>query len=262
MTEVAGYQPLPQERLLLHELQHRINNEFAAAIGIASVIAARSRSGEVRTALSDVTELLHQYVDVNLALEVPEYDTVLDGAAYLRELCLSISRAKLNKRKIKLVFSAQSLPLRAERCWLLGMIVHELITNAARHAFEGGSGEICISIRRDGAYVTCGVQDNGSAASGIKPGRGLKIVHGLSNALGARFRQTFGPAGSRSLVVFPFDPALSEQECGAATICAPSLSLPPHNLFAEVDAPRAGCRTTATRLGRSEFRARDSAGSK
>ena len=46
MTEVA------EERMLLHELNHRINNEFAAAISVVSFAARRSNNDEVKAALS------------------------------------------------------------------------------------------------------------------------------------------------------------------------------------------------------------------
>jgi two-component sensor histidine kinase len=134
---------------------------------------------------------------------MPDHDTPVDAAAYLRQLCLSIRRAQLDDRKIRLVLSVQSLQLQAERCWRLGLIVHEIINNAARHAFAGGSGEIRVAVWRDDAFVRCSVQDSGSAAADIQPGRGLKIVHDLSNALGGQFKQSFGPQGSRSLLVFP-----------------------------------------------------------
>jgi two-component sensor histidine kinase len=194
------------EAVLLHELNHRINNEFAEAIGTVSVAAARSGDQAVKTALNGVRELLHHYADVHHALQTPHYNTQVDAAAYLHQLCLSISRAKLDDRKIKLVLSVQSLRLPAERCWRLGMIVYELITNAGRHAFDGGDGgEIRVAVRRGGAFVKCSVQDNGSAAPNIQPGRGLQIVDALSRALGGRFNQTFGPRGSNSHLVFPCD---------------------------------------------------------
>jgi two-component sensor histidine kinase len=206
MSELVHGRSGLDEQVLLHELNHRINNEFAAAISSVSVAAARSSDQAVKAALSDVGELLHHYAEVHRALQTPDYDTQVDAAAYLHQLCLSIGRAKLDDRKIKLVLSVQSLRLPAERCWRLGMILYELITNAARHAFEGGDGgEIRVAVRRGGEFVKCGVQDNGSAAPSIRPGRGLQIVDALSKALGGRFKQTFGAQGSKSLLVFPCD---------------------------------------------------------
>ncbi len=137
MTEVAE---LPIEHVLLREIQHRINNEFGSAISLVSVAAAHSGSTDVKAALIAVREILHRYADVHRALQMPDQDTPIDAAAYLRRLCLSISRSKLDQMKIKLVLAAAPMWLQSDRCWRLGMIVYELITNAAKHAFVGRVG--------------------------------------------------------------------------------------------------------------------------
>jgi len=64
---------------------------------------------------------------------------------------------------MNLVLAARPLPLESGRCWLLGMIVSELITNATRHAFAGRRGEIRVELFRAGAFVKGSVADNGSA---------------------------------------------------------------------------------------------------
>jgi two-component sensor histidine kinase len=205
MTEFAGQRPLPQEQILLHELTHRVNNEFATAISIVSLAATASSNDKVKGALSRVADLLHRFADVHRALQMPNEDTMVDAAAYLCQLCFSISRSRLDAGEIRLVLSVQPLRLQAQRCWRLGMIVHELISNAARHAFANRGGEIRVAVWQDGALVKCSVQDSGSVTANIQPGQGLKIVDGLSRALGGRLRQTFGAQGSTSLLVFPDD---------------------------------------------------------
>lgn len=202
--EFASQVPFREERVLLHELNHRINKEFASAISVVSLPAARSGNDGVKLALMGVTELLHHYAHVHRALQMPEHDARVDAAAYLRKLCLSISRSKLDHGKINLVLAACPLPMESDRCWRLGMIVHELITNAARHAFSGGNGEIRVELLHAGSLAECWVVDNGSARATVPPGRGLNIVHELSKGLGGRFVQKFGTAGSASILVFPY----------------------------------------------------------
>jgi two-component sensor histidine kinase len=148
-------------------------------------------------------ELLHHYADIHHVLRIPEHDGRIDTGAYLRKLCLSIRRSKLNHMKIDLVLAAPRLWLPSDRCWLLGMIVYELVTNAVRHAFPGGIGEIRVELLRAGQFVECRVMDNGSAPANFQPGRGLKIVDELIKALDGRFDQTFRIGGSASIVVFP-----------------------------------------------------------
>src|ERR1700737_2861961 len=124
------------ERLLLREITHRINNEFASAIQVVSFAAAKSPDHNVKAALAGVMEQLHNYARVHHALQMPASNDCIDASAYLRELCGSISRSKLENRNVELVLVGSQVKMSSERCWLLGMIVAELITNAVRHAFD------------------------------------------------------------------------------------------------------------------------------
>jgi two-component sensor histidine kinase len=96
MRQLATEQSFPEERLLINELTHRINNEFASAISLVSLAAVRSSNREVKVALTSVVELLHHYADVYRALQMPEHRTRIDVTAYLEQLCLSMSRSKLD----------------------------------------------------------------------------------------------------------------------------------------------------------------------
>lgn len=196
--------PLLEDAVLLHELNHRINNEFASAISVVSRAAARSSSNEVKVALANVMELLHRYADVHRALQVPEASTTIDISAYLRDLCLSLSRSKLDQLAIDLVLAACPLRLQSEQCWRLGMIVNELVTNAARHAFSGRQGRIRIELTQAGAFVTCKVEDNGAPPREVHEGRGLRIVRNLAKALNGHFEQRYGSEGSVSVLAFPY----------------------------------------------------------
>src|SRR6266850_8220564 len=75
-----------EERLLLREITHRVNNEFASAIQVVSVAAARSGDRNVKAALTGVMEQLHDYARVHHALQMPANNDCIDASAYLREL--------------------------------------------------------------------------------------------------------------------------------------------------------------------------------
>ena len=216
MTELVLQPPTLNERTLLLELNHRINNEFASVINLVSVAAVRSDNPEVKTALSNVVELLHEHADVHRTLKISSRDALVDAAEYLRSLCFSMSRSKLDRMNIHLVFAADTLPLLSDRCWWLGMIIYELITNATRHAFfEGRDGEVRVELSRAGASVRCTVSDNGSVSAEVKPGRGLSIVRDLAKSLGGQFDHSFGAEGSCFVLVFPY--TKREQRSNRAT---------------------------------------------
>jgi two-component sensor histidine kinase len=98
---------------------------------------------------------------------------ILYGALVKTE-SLGSTDSKLDHLEIHLVLAACPLPLRSDRNWRLGMIVYELITNAARHACSVGKREIRVELLRGGSHVICQVQDNGSPPRSVVPGRGLK----------------------------------------------------------------------------------------
>jgi two-component sensor histidine kinase len=163
-----------EARLLLREFSHRINNEFASAIGGISIAATRSANNEAKAALVAVQDQLQNYAQVHQALQMPEHRSCIDAAAYLRQLCRAISRSKLDSRGIKLLLVERAFRMDSERCWRLGLIVSELVTNAVRHALRNSGGLIRVELMPSTSFVECRVTDNGTGEANIRPGGGLK----------------------------------------------------------------------------------------
>jgi two-component sensor histidine kinase len=191
------------DRLLLDELTHRVSNELTAAIGIVTAAAARSSATEVKVALGRVRERLESWARVQLALQMPDYDTVIDASIYLRQLCHALMASQLSWQGIELAVDAPPLQLHSVQCWRMGLIVAELVTNSARHAFCGNGGAIRVELASWEAAVECCVEDNGRALEDVRPGRGLRIVAALSEKLGGSVDHRFGPEGTRSTLTFP-----------------------------------------------------------
>jgi two-component sensor histidine kinase len=207
MPELAPRLPVAEEPLLLDELNHRISNEFASLIAIVSRAATASATEDVKRALRGVAQLLHHHAQSHRALRPPGRETLVNAEGYLSELCRSIGRSKLDHMNVDLVLAAPPLMLESDRCWRLGMIVSELITNAARHAFAGRPGEIRVELVRTDGFVRCTVSDNGSAPADVRPGRGIRIVEQLATALDGSFERKFGFAGTAATLIFPYGEA-------------------------------------------------------
>jgi two-component sensor histidine kinase len=218
MPELVPHLPVLEEPLLLDELNHRIINEFASLIAIVSRAATASGNDDVKRALRGVAQLLHHYAQIHRALLPPDRGDLVSAEGYLSSLCRSISRSKLDHMNIDLVLVAPPLLLESDRCWRLGMIVNELVTNAAKHAFAGGPGTIKVEVAHAGENVRCTVRDNGSASAHIRPGRGLRIVEELTKGLNGRFEQKSGLAGTTSTLIFPYNEpqTVGRRDFGAA----------------------------------------------
>jgi two-component sensor histidine kinase len=202
--------------LLLRELDHRIKNELTAAICAVSTKAELSDNIAARAALLDVVEFLHQWADVHRALHMPDQGRLTDAARYLERLCFAITKYRLDCLAIRVLYLADDLRLEGERCWKLGLIVSELLTNVARHVkFDARYPELRVRLILAGNVVKCGVSDNGSAPQSIRRGRGLTIVGDLANNLGGRVHTSCAAEGSSFLLTFPLTEA--EQCVAAAT---------------------------------------------
>ena len=216
MTRHIVQLPNPDGSLLLREFNHRINNELNSAIYAVSAKAVRSDSVAVKAALLDVVDLLHRCADVHRAQHVPDQGRLTDAARYLQQLCFSITKYRLDRLAIRVLFSADDLRLEGERCWKLGLIVSELLANVARHAqFGSRHPELRVKLKLAGNVVKCGISDNGSAAEPVRRGRGLTIVGELADSLGGRVHTSCAAEGSSFLLTFPL--TVAEQRAAGAT---------------------------------------------
>lgn len=206
LIEVVGQdRSVPPANLLLREFSHRIHNEFASAIATVSIACRRTESDVAKAALNDVRDRLYNYAQVHRALAMPEWNLQIDAAESIAGLCQAMSQARLSAEGIELTFVEQPVKLKSDRCWQMALVVSELITNAARHAFHREGGSIRVEISQTGAFIQCSVSDNGRAAVVNQPGCGSKIVRALAESLGGTIEQHFAANGTRATLTFPVD---------------------------------------------------------
>ena len=216
MTKHIAGLPNPDGSLLLRELHHRINNELTSAICTIAANAMESDNVAVKAALLNVVDLLHQCADVHRALRLPDRERLTDVAKYLQQLCFSMTKYRLERLAIRVLFSADDMRLEGERCWKLGLIVSELLTNVARHAqFDARHPELRVELLLAGNIAKCRVSDNGSTHEPFRRGRGLAIIAELASSLGGRVHTSCATEGSSFLLTFPLTD--TEQRAVAAT---------------------------------------------
>ena len=136
--------------MFVGEISHRVLNEYTLAICSLSLVASASPSQVARDAISMAIRRLRDYAAVHSALQAPLPAGSLDLADYLWAICTAMVRATLEERDIRLTLVEQSVLLDARRCWCVGLIVSELITNATRHGFRDDRGGAIVVQLSDG----------------------------------------------------------------------------------------------------------------
>lgn len=108
----------------------------------------------------------------------------VDFAAYLGDAA-GFWRRSLEDRGIRIDVRAVEAMVSETQALPLAIIVHELVSNAVRHAFPNerrGSIAIAYSLASDGVSLV--VRDSGVGAESLTPGDGLALVEGLVEHLG------------------------------------------------------------------------------
>jgi two-component sensor histidine kinase len=188
---------------LIDEITHRVVNEFSEAIATLSLAAGGSRDIQAAAVLTSAADRLRAHLESHRALQSPLDDGLADLADYIVGMCACLSRAPLATRGVQLTVGAAEVWLGADRCWRVGLVVAELIRNAARHGLGGGPGVVRVEISESSGLVTCLVSDNGRGDAAMHLGRGRRLVRALAAELGGSVEWEFTSVGCRALLAFP-----------------------------------------------------------
>lgn len=190
--------------LYADEITHRVVSDYTFML-LAVENAARVVADPIgERALNEVKGRLRAAVTAHRVLSAPKETGLRRLDQDLEELCAALSTSMLADRSIMLTLSSEPVELPAQRCWQTCLIISELITNAAKHAFdEPEGGDVMIDVRLVGENLRCVVSDNGGLARAAVPGAGAKIVDAIARELGGTVWRSHARSGSVIVLVCP-----------------------------------------------------------
>lgn len=192
---------LARDLYLVEEITRRILNDYGEAIA-ALELASILECGPTKLALNSAAARLWARAQAHRALQPPMAGGVIELSDYLEQVCAALSAARLAERGAWLTLVADEVWLDADRCWLVGLIVAELINNAARHGLSGGPGAISVKIVNREWRVICAVANCGSISGGRR-GRGRRLVEAMAAELGGMVEWACGAEGCSVSLEFP-----------------------------------------------------------
>jgi two-component sensor histidine kinase len=174
----------PDVRLASQEANHRFLNTLTALHGLLRNDFGDFADPAVRDAVNVFSSRIEAFASVHRTLDDDPDEALVDAPAHLARLCGQLCEAHLAPRGLRCEFRSDSGTLPRAACQTLGLIIVELVTNAAKHAFvDRGSGRVSISLRRVECGWICQVADNGSGLRGRRKGDGMTLIEGLAHAL-------------------------------------------------------------------------------
>jgi two-component sensor histidine kinase len=188
---------LKRSELMAKEIDHRVMNSLQLISGLlqlqSRMLGDSDAAGQLAIAATRVAAVarVHQHFYLSEVVDRTE------AKQYLERLCADLSRmlAPELSDAIRVEGNACSVP--TKQIVPLGLIVNELVTNAAKH----GGGNITVSIEpTDGGGTALCVSDEGDGVpEDFEPqagtGLGMRVVGTLVKQLAGRLSVARGPGG-------------------------------------------------------------------
>lgn len=202
---------LAEREVLIREIHHRVKNSLQI---VSSLLMLERRdadpTGSTATGLERALARIRSIARVHEMLYHGSNLASVELTHYLRSLAADIASTFDPGHRIDLELTLETLSLHVDRAIPIGLIFHELVVNAYKHAFEdGAAGRITVRVDRTDSSLELRVSDTGAGfpdgAAQLETGRGLMLVQALSAQIDATFAMD-GDHGATVTVRAPLQP--------------------------------------------------------
>jgi two-component sensor histidine kinase len=190
---------LERHQFLIGEMNHRVKNSLALVASMLRLQAREDSAPAFAEQLEDATLRVGAIARVHEQLYQTSDIEHFDVGRYIEAICKDLS-ASFAQCEISVV-AQPGIVISADRAISSALIVNELVSNAAKHAYHGrGSGRVWVNVSATGVdSFSIAVRDEGGGLpEGFQFGKGKR--------LGARMIRSLAEQLSASLDVIPCDP--------------------------------------------------------
>lgn len=203
----ALQQALEQKTALLHEVDHRVKNNLQVVSSLMLLKARRTAPGDARDALQAMADRVGALSAAHRMLYSAGDAARFDLQDFVADI-MSDLKAGMSEQ-ISVDAEIERMALSAAMAAPLALMMHELATNAVRHAFPGGrEGRICISAKRTETGMALLVTDDGVGFDVSTPnpaGFGRSLVDMVVRQLRGSVDYVKAARGTRIEIAIPFD---------------------------------------------------------
>jgi len=186
-------------RLALRELDHRTKNNLQLMQSILYLKAQRTNEPDAKRELAAAAARIGIVGSMNSYLVSSGTD--LSHVAlqpYLGTVCRHLKES-LCPEGISLRCDVSDCVIDSDRALYVGLIVNELVTNAIKHAFPDGRGEIRVALTCEPEQMALIVCDNGRgketavATTDAQRGLGTRLLHMMVGRVRGTMQELSGP---------------------------------------------------------------------
>ncbi len=192
---------LERHQFLIREMNHRVKNSLGLVVSMLRLQARENSEPEFAQYLEDATLRVGAIARVHEQLYQASDIEHFDVGRYIEAICKDLG-ASFSQCEI-LVQAQPGIVISTDRAISSALIVNELVSNAAKHAYLGdGAGRVWINVTATGDdNLSISVRDEGGGLP-----EGFQI--GKGKGLGTRMVRALTEQLNASLAVVPHDPGV------------------------------------------------------
>lgn len=194
---------IAERDLFLAEFDHRVKNNFAIVTSLLELQRRQSdptTAAALATALARIDSIARAHRHLYRGGDKPGAVQIRD---YLTELCAALADVVAMRGGIALNCTSDDALLPRDRAVSIGLIVNELVTNAAKHAFPNrASGRIDVAFARHEDGWRLSVADDGVGIDGDRRaassdgGLGSRLVDAFARQANGAISVDSDPTGT------------------------------------------------------------------
>jgi two-component sensor histidine kinase len=169
------------------ELHHRVKNSLANAASLLKLQATPDADPRLVAAIEQAANRIHAIADLHGLLYTFESQDAVDLGVYVRDFCERLGQSLFEDGRVQLKVMTEEAMAPFEQAAPFGIILNELVTNAAKHAYPApGEGVICVELKVEPNALVLRVSDTGRGFAGAadRPGGlGMRLVRSLAKQL-------------------------------------------------------------------------------
>jgi two-component sensor histidine kinase len=193
--------------LYLSEFEHRVKNNFTSVVALLDMQRKRATDSTAAAALAEAMNRVASMARAHLHLY---HDgggiKAVDAERYLNGLTQALADGPMLPPGVSLICQADPVEIERDRAITIGLLVNELVTNAAKYAFIGrDAGTVTVLLEHVDAKLRLLVADDGIGMASDRPegGLGSRLIDAFVRQLKGKAKVDTGPEGTRTIIEMP-----------------------------------------------------------
>ena len=197
--------------LMLSEFEHRVKNNFQIVASMLDIQRRRVSDPAAGEALGAAMMRVDSIARAHRHLYRDGQASEVNVSDYLKDLCNALSDALLLRGGVTLACDADTARIPRDHAVSIGLVINELVTNAAKHAFTGrDTGTIRVSWKRkaEGGWRLTVTDDGVGMPTSPQPkrtdgGLGQRLIEAFAKQAGGTLTSVSDSGGTHVTMDLP-----------------------------------------------------------